>query len=248
MIDVVVVGWRPDSVKRCLDSIYRHSDGEGLVILVCNRQQLSEEIAKDYSSTVCIYPGTNIGWLKAANLGLSASISRYVVLMNDDVEIDTDDWLSKMSKAFVEKYPPSKSKGIACVGPWGGKGYQSRVPQNQGAKIVEPNLTLDGWGIGSFPLSFFCVMFSKAALDSIGLLDEQFSPGYGEDDDWLARAHLAGWRMAIQTDVQVKHEGGGYDGRRGEIQSNNLQLLRRKYEKVLDSTGDCGIIHNERIV
>jgi GT2 family glycosyltransferase len=42
-------------------------------------------------------------------------------------------------------------------------------------------------------------------MNRIGYLDEQFSPGHYEDDDYCYRARLAGYQMKIAGDVRVHH-------------------------------------------
>ncbi|MCX6743532.1 MAG: glycosyltransferase [Candidatus Parcubacteria bacterium] len=44
-------------------------------------------------------------------------------------------------------------------------------------------------------------------IDKIGLLDEQFSPGNFEDDDFCLRAIEAGFKLGIAQDVFIHHEG-----------------------------------------
>lgn len=241
MTDVVIVGWRRDAVLRCISSIVEHSNGEVRIILVCNNKKLAKELDSwsELEESVAVVPeGGNVGWVVGANMGLAVSESPYVVLMNDDCEVLTDGWLGKLQAPFTM----NPAIPIACVARWGGRGFQGRLDKNVGSSFHEPKLSLDGFGIGDFPISFFCVMFSREALDAVGCLDERFSPGYGDDDDWLARAHLSGWKMGIQTDVQVKHESGGYDGQRGEIQKRNVRLLREKYANILDKQKETLII------
>ena len=44
-------------------------------------------------------------------------------------------------------------------------------------------------------------------MDKIGLLDEQFSPGHYEDDDYCYRTRLAGYKLTIAGDAHVHHHG-----------------------------------------
>lgn len=46
---------------------------------------------------------------------------------------------------------------------------------------------------GSFVV-FFCVMISRACLQSVGMLDENFGVGGGEDADYYIRATKLGWK------------------------------------------------------
>jgi hypothetical protein len=51
-------------------------------------------------------------------------------------------------------------------------------------------------------LAFWCVMMRRDLFDEIGLLDEIFSPGMGEDGDFCIRAALKGHPL-----IQVPQDG-----------------------------------------
>jgi glycosyltransferase involved in cell wall biosynthesis len=54
----------------------------------------------------------------------------------------------------------------------------------------------------------FCMAIRRAALDRVGLFDEQaFGPGYGEENDFCMRARHAGWKHLLCGDVFVLHAG-----------------------------------------
>ena len=61
------------------------------------------------------------------------------------------------------------------------------------------------WQCGNtirYAIAFWCVMISRRVIDDIGLLDEIFSPGMGEDGDFCARTEKAGYKL-----IQVPYEG-----------------------------------------
>src|SRR5690606_37756600 len=53
----------------------------------------------------------------------------------------------------------------------------------------------------------FCLAMKREVPDRIGLLDERFSPGQYEDDDYCYRARLAGFRRMIAGDTFVYQQG-----------------------------------------
>ena len=53
----------------------------------------------------------------------------------------------------------------------------------------------------------FCLLFRRAVVDEIGLLDERFGLGNFEDDDFCRRAIQAGWRAINARDAFVHHFG-----------------------------------------
>jgi GT2 family glycosyltransferase len=55
-------------------------------------------------------------------------------------------------------------------------------------------------------------VYRRAALDAVGLFDEDFF-AYAEDVDWGFRAQLAGWTCRYQPEAVVFHMGGATSGR-----------------------------------
>lgn len=202
--DIIIVSVNPALMERCRHSLSWPSwDGPLSIILIDGRD----------------------GYTSGVNKGLRRSTAPYVLLLNDDSEIRTP-LLNRCLQQAFEQVPHCACVGVVnpCRKP--------EMERDKGIVKVVPELSLDGFGIGDVKISFFCVMLSRKAIEAIGPLDEQFNPGYGEDDDWLARAHLAGWNLAIHTDMRVDHVGGATSRTIPGIQAireRNVQLLRQKY-------------------
>ncbi|SDD30000.1 Glycosyltransferase, GT2 family [Paenibacillus sp. UNCCL117] len=52
-----------------------------------------------------------------------------------------------------------------------------------------------------------CFLFKRELMERIGMLDERFTPGHFEDDDYCFRARQAGYRLMIAGDSFVYHHG-----------------------------------------
>ncbi|MDW8396857.1 MAG: glycosyltransferase [Anaerolineae bacterium] len=63
-----------------------------------------------------------------------------------------------------------------------------------------------------------CLLMRRAAIQEVGLLDEGFDPGYGEDIDWCKRAARAGWRIGVCARARVVHLGGASFSALGALQ------------------------------
>jgi len=188
-------------VEKCLESIYRKSVGQDIRIIgIDNGPPKRMPPALPIGSSYLPLP-ENIGYTKAINAGLALSTAPYVVLMNSDTEVMTDGWLEKLAAAW-------NMDRIAAVGPATDRpqqGLAGTLPKDTGLHIVRPEMTSSG--ILNVKLWFWCIMLRREAILDVGYLDERFSPGGGDDDDWLRRAYERGWKAAIQTDVLVKHVG-----------------------------------------
>ncbi|MBW7453473.1 methyltransferase domain-containing protein, partial [Paenibacillus sepulcri] len=53
----------------------------------------------------------------------------------------------------------------------------------------------------------FCLLMKREVYDAVGFMDEQFTPGNYEDDDYCLRIRNAGYRLMICTDTFIHHEG-----------------------------------------
>jgi len=62
--------------------------------------------------------------------------------------------------------------------------------------------------IFQFPrVAFLCTLIKKEVIEKIGGLDERFSPGNFEDDDFCLRTQIAGYKTVIAKDVFIHHFG-----------------------------------------
>lgn len=168
-----------DLLKPCIDSIIKYSDLSTLeVIVVANGcTDNTREYVKSLGDWAkLIWSDDALGYTKATNLGIKQSKGEYVVLLNNDTELlpqQTNQWLEKLEEPFV----------------------------NSTVGITGPLQLYDVYAAHNV-LIFFCVMIKRDVFESIGLLDEIFSPGGGEDIDFTIRAKLAGYKPVCICDTQ----------------------------------------------
>lgn len=191
------------AVEKCCQSVIAHSKFDEYRMLSFDNSPPDSQ-PMDYRGAVGlgIRCHENIGYTKAINAGLALSTAPYVVLLNSDTEVMTEGWLEKLA-APMEADPRLAAAGPAT--PNKRQGLAGMLPPNTGVHYTQPEMKPDG--LLDVKLWFWCIMLRREAIVDIGYMDERFSPGGGEDDDWLTRAWLLDWRTAIQTDVTVKHIG-----------------------------------------
>ena len=153
----------------------------------------------------------NLGFSKACNQGIAAAgPDDDVVLLNSDVEILDPTWLHTLQRAAYE--PP----GAGVVG--------SRLVD--GAGLIShlgsymPPIALFGQQLGGLELDigqatrnrpvesvvFAQVYLTRACIDAIGGLDEDFF-SYYEDADYCVRAQRAGLGVLFAGEVTARHHG-----------------------------------------
>jgi glycosyltransferase involved in cell wall biosynthesis/GT2 family glycosyltransferase len=75
-----------------------------------------------------------------------------------------------------------------------------------------------------------CLYIRRSALELVGVFDETFSPGYGEEVDFSQRCLARGLRHVVADDLYVFHHGAGtFGSAHSERQQANEHELNRRY-------------------
>jgi phosphatidylinositol alpha-1,6-mannosyltransferase len=161
--------------------------------------------------TVISAPG-NLGFAGGHNLGLTIALkgsADFVLLLNSDMVVDRD---------FLEPLLSELADGrIGAAGPvvlyhgdptriWqaGGEIFPARGSSRR--RFAERRLEAVGSeSIATRYLPGCAVLFRRAALESVGLLDEDYFL-YFEDTDWFARAAKLGWEFRMAPGSKVWHK------------------------------------------
>ena len=220
---IVATTGQAELIQKCFNSITHNSNDWRIIWIDNGHAATTIQITRLLGNVTYVQPPENIGYTKAMNTGLALSTAPFVILLNDDTEVPPD-WLAKLEEPF--KHIPK----LAAVGPRDSKPKrtQGRIPADQGFHIVTPRKGAWGWDV---QMSFFCVMLCREAIETIGYLSEEMNPGPGADDDWCMRAHLAGWKLAFQTDLTIEHKGGASNihEKFPGLQARNVERLKEKY-------------------
>jgi GT2 family glycosyltransferase len=182
------------------------------------------------------------GYTLAANRGIEASQSDYVVLLNSDTVL-TPGWLGRIV-ACGESHAE-----MGILGPLSNAASHQSVPTvREGSRWAENPLpswmTTDAMGAvvaqiaahAAPPLPFlngFCYTIKRGVIKSVGLLDEErFAAGYCEENDYSLRAREAGFELAVVDDAYVHHAKSRSYGAEGRT-----RLAQANYETFLEKHG-----------
>jgi GT2 family glycosyltransferase len=185
--------------EKCVDSLFENSDDFELIVV--NNDDI--KICSD--SYIVIENGKNLGFPIAVNQGIRAASGEIIVIMNNDV-IVTPHWLDHLAAhmEYADMVGPVTNNISGLQKVFG-------LPSNLRPAIdLFAKQTYDKFQLQSNPwprLVFFCVAIKREVIDKIGLLDEQFTPGNFEDDDFCLRAEVAGFKLVIAYDTFVYHYG-----------------------------------------
>ena len=199
--------------KECLESLYENTKIKFETIIVDNAsvdgtREYLQNFANEKKNVKLIFNENNLGFPTAVNQGIKASDGNYIVIANNDI-VFTKRWLEGLLKAI------NKKNYYMIAGPISNLVSGFQIDQNARYKSVEEmKKYADEARIKNkdmffeFPrVAFLCALIKRELIDKIGGLDERFSPGNFEDDDFCLRAQLAGYKTIIVKDVFIHHYG-----------------------------------------
>jgi N-acetylglucosaminyl-diphospho-decaprenol L-rhamnosyltransferase len=222
---VVIVNYESGTtLARCVEGW--RTEGPARVVVVDNGSTdgSADLVSEQFPEVEILRPGRNLGYGAAANRGVAATGTPWVIVGNPDLEVHPGA-LEVLLAAL------STDPGCALVGPLirtpGGDRYPSarRFPSLVDAAghaalgIVAPgnrftrtyqqsHLDDEPTGTGTVDwVSGACFAVRRDAFEQVGGFDEAYFM-YAEDVDLCWRLGRAGWRVAYAADAEVTHLQG----------------------------------------
>jgi GT2 family glycosyltransferase len=229
---------------KCLVSIRRHSNADDCTVVWIDA---SERAAGVDVFGVRYLWAAGASFSEAYNAGIRATQEPYVVLLADDVTV-TAGWLEKLWQGLHLVHADYPGCKIGMVTPMLEHDAYRRVDhpewRNTGPQLCEPFLLKSPQAeaplVMGLPVTFFCNLIRREALEDLNLLDERFpGKGFCVDDDFQAALYLKGWQSVLQTDCLVGHVGQqGFGVRTPEenrrMHAESCELLEKKWWGRLD--------------
>lgn len=221
--------------KQCIESIRKHTDKKEYELIIVDNKSTdgTVEWLKTQSDVKCIFNSENQGFPKGCNQGIRNSKKENdILLLNNDV-IVTKNWLTNLKRCLYS------NENIGAVGPLTNSAayYQSiEVPYKN---LKELEAFASDFNISN-PLEWeerqkligFCMLIKRDILDEIGYLDERFTPGNYEDDDYCIRIINGGFKILLCKDTFIHHYGGVSFVRNEEYKTlltKNEELFKKKW-------------------
>lgn len=198
-IDIVIPSWnKSDLAIECLQSIRRNTDNYH-VYFIDNGSEHDELAAVqeelwNLPHTLIRLP-SNLGFIKATNIGIAAS-THDVVLLNNDTQVPPG-WLEELWEG---------SDRFAIVGPLAQEGIESWQSLSNASRFVGDPLPRDGYFPVKGMVAFFCAYISRDMIEDIGYLSEFYGAGFGDDDDYCMRASAKGYEIGLSLRTVIHHE------------------------------------------
>ena len=196
-------------LKPCIDSIIKYTEMTDIELVISangcndNTNAYLYYLQTAIPNLQVIWSDKPLGYSKACNVAISKCHTDKIILLNNDtvlLEQAKNDWLKILERPFS-----NPKCGISCII----KGLSE--PANHLFAV------------------FFCVMIDKKVFNTIGLLNEEYGVGGGEDTEFCIEAEKAGFEV---TEVFEKlWDGSQYTGgfpiyHRGEGTVHDPELVK----------------------
>ncbi|WP_042203089.1 glycosyltransferase family 2 protein [Paenibacillus camerounensis] len=221
-------------LEACVESIRQHTASPYEIIVVDNASDDGTAAYCRKNRLTFISLPENRGFPAACNMGLQLASGDDLLLLNNDV-IVSHNWLSNLKGALYS------APEVGIVGPV--TNYASGRQQVRTSYSDMPGFHAEALAANvpdrvkwqeTVRIVGLCFLFKRTVLDRVGLLDERYSPGHYEDDDYCYRARLKGFRLLIGGDCLVHHEGSAsfkqvYSAELQELVERNRKLFIDKW-------------------
>lgn len=198
-----------------VESLYKFTPHNFKIIVIFNGTDADYVKAKELLGDkvhLWVKPHRNLGFGKSMNLGIRLADTEYVTLANDDVEVLYDTWWQETMALFAEnpKLGGFNPHSFINKRHTGDRAVQFEIKDEYTPEdIAAMKQVFHNERYYSGLICTFFTICRKAMFDQIGLFDESFGLGSGEDYDLCVRATRAGYAMAGGSKVMVRHWWGG---------------------------------------
>jgi GT2 family glycosyltransferase len=238
-VSIVTINFNGTAVTaELLRSLHKVTYPDLEVIVVDNGSKVPcAELKKEFPWIVYVETGENLGFAGGNNRGIMVSEGEYIFLLNNDTEVDPG-----FLEPLVERFRANTRIGILCpkilyfddpdtlqfagFGPINqitGRGFSIGNMEKDRGQYNQAHKTSRAHGAA--------MMFSRAALEKVGLMAELFFLYY-EEMDYSERFKRAGFEIWFEPLSRVWHKESMSTGKGSTLKTyyygrNRLLYLRR---------------------
>lgn len=242
-----------EDLTRCITSILENSTYENYEIIVVENNSTSEEIFAYYkkiqqnpSVKVITYEG-EFNYSRINNLGVSEARGEYILLLNNDTQVITLDWIEELlmyaqrpdvgavgAKLYYEDRTIQHAGVVLALG-------QHRTAGHSHYRVSCNNLGYMGrlcYAQNVMAVTGACLMMSRKLFQELGGLDESFAVSLN-DVDLCIRAWKAGRVNVFTPFAELYHyesvsRGLDDQGEKAQRYNRESEAFRAKWKELLE--------------
>lgn len=212
MTSIIIVSYNTlEFTKGCIESIRQYTAGGTyeLIVIDNDSQDGSVEWLLSQKDITLVVNHENLGFPKGCNQGMKLAAGSELLLLNSDTLV-TVNWLENLKAALYSR------PDVGAVGP-----VTNSCANGQSIKVDYSSFD----GLQDFAAQYnrissekwhtwltlvgYCFLLRREVYEKVGGMDEIFSPGNYEDDDYSIRVRLAGYNLLLCEDTFIHHYGMG---------------------------------------
>jgi len=191
--DIIIPSGKTSALtQRCVDSILQNNNGMDYEITIVDNGS-NPKLEINHPKVKILRYEESLYFSKAVNEGIINTKNEWMVILNNDTQIKTVNWLYNLYKCF------NHVPGVGIVSP-----MTNFIAINEARcqSIQElPHEYREGTVIAAV-----CWFTNRKVFDDIGLFDDQFKNSH-DDADMCARLREKGYRMFIDGFTWIHHIG-----------------------------------------
>ncbi len=241
VLSVIILNWNTcDLLRDCLRSLTPFPpDWELLVVDNASTDNSVAIVQAEFPYARLIVNTENRGFTGGNNQGIAASTGCYILLLNSDTLVKPAALAELVH--FMDEHPEAGAVGPRLLCPDGtpqpyafGGDPTPLYLLRRGLMHLVAHRPLHDWGTERLQsvdwVSGACLLVRRAAIEQVGLLDENMFM-YFEDNDWCLRLRKAGWKVFYNPQVGIIHLGGQSLKKNPKAQTAYYESLAYFYAK-----------------
>ena len=208
-----------EDLRRCVDTILEKTTYENYEIIIVENNSTTQEIKDYYKELELCSKVKVVVWKEAFhyskinNYGVSFATGEYIVLLNNDTQIITINWLEEMlmyalrkdvgivgAKLYYDDYTIQHAGIVLQLG-------AHRTAGHSHYKVSRENVGYMGrlcYAQDVSAVTGACLMVSKALYEQLGGLDEEFAVALN-DVDFCLKARALGYLVVFTPFAELFH-------------------------------------------
>ena len=182
--------------EHCFERLKKFTSLPYELILVDNGSVGGKELLRD-NADVLVTNKENLGFAKGCNQGFKLATGDWICCMNNDIFV-WEGWL----EALIEVFDKKENCGVSMPAL-----FREERDARKVLEIDKIDLSKNHDKFGEGAEFGSCWLTKKSILDKVGLFDENFKVGFGEDRDLWRRMRRDGYETYRTHNTRVFHQG-----------------------------------------